>query len=72
MKNILLIRTEMSGAPIGTPLVIDRKDIPKPGNFYYSATYQMTFKLVVNHSYSPDDKSPLYTGIVHAIYDVEK
>lgn len=62
---ILLIRTDMSGLPISNPKVVySRSDYPAQNSNYSG------YKHIVNHSFSPDNKHSLFSGIVHAIYTI--
>jgi hypothetical protein len=69
---MLLIRTDESGTGLELPRQISRKSIPIPGDTFYCTIHQKVYRHIVNHSYSPDDKSPLFSGIVHAIYSVKE
>lgn len=69
---MLLIRTDMSGTAIDTPRNISRKSIPGHGSYFYCTEQQKYYQHVVNHSFSADDNSPLFKGIVHAIYTIQE
>lgn len=68
---MLLIRTDMSGLFLEKPRQITRKSIPVNGDTFYSTEQRRVYTHVVNHSFSADDSSPLFKGIVHAIYTPE-
>lgn len=69
---ILLIRTDMSGFLLEKPWRIKRENIPSTGSTFYATDQQRIYQHVVNHSYSADDNSPLFKGIVHAIYTIRE
>lgn len=65
--TILLIRTDMNGLPIcNAEVVYSRSQYPTQNSTYLS------YKHVVNHSFIPDDKHSIYSGIVHAIYTLSE